>query len=100
MKNPYIAGSWIRGENFFGRQNLLSEILDGTRNYLWVAGTRRVGKTSVLKQIEYLTQQDEYAQKYISLFWDLQGSQNLNGLKDALLESVEDAEERFFRYRY
>jgi tRNA A-37 threonylcarbamoyl transferase component Bud32/predicted transcriptional regulator len=94
-KNPFIAGSWVRGENFFGRQNLLHEILDGNRNYLWVAGTRRVGKTSLLKQIEYLTRQGAYANKFISLYWDLQGSQNLDGLKDALLESVEDAEEWF-----
>ncbi len=95
MKNPFIAGSWVRGENFFGRKSLLKEILEGNRNYVWVAGTRRLGKTSLLKQIEYLTQQGVYADKYISLFWDLQGSQDLNGLKDGLLESVEDAEDRF-----
>ncbi|MFQ5866285.1 MAG: protein kinase [bacterium] len=95
MKNPFIAGSWVRGENFFGRQSLLKEILDGSRNYVWVAGTRRLGKTSLLKQIEYLTQGGVYANKYISLFWDIQGSQDLRGLKDALLESVEDAEDRF-----
>ncbi|MFQ5824541.1 MAG: protein kinase [bacterium] len=95
MKNPFIAGSWVRGENFFGRENLLHEILDGSRNYVWVAGTRRLGKTSLLKQIEFLTQEGVYSNKYISLFWDMQGSQDLTGLKDALLESIEDAEERF-----
>ncbi len=94
-KNPFIAGNWVRGKNFFGRQNLITEILEGNRNYCWVAGTRRFGKTSLLKQIELLTTKGEYATKFISLFWDLQGSQNINGLKEALLESVEDAEERF-----
>ncbi|MCH7674534.1 hypothetical protein IH879_06240 [candidate division KSB1 bacterium] len=25
MKNPFIAGNWVRGENFFGRRNLIKE---------------------------------------------------------------------------
>jgi predicted Ser/Thr protein kinase len=95
MKNPFVAGNWVRGSNFFGRQPLIHEILDGNRDYLWVAGTRRFGKTSTLKQIELLTSEGEYAEKYISLFWDIQGSQDIDGLKESLLESVEDAEERF-----
>ncbi|MFQ5640404.1 MAG: protein kinase [bacterium] len=95
MKNPFIAGNWVRGENFFGRKKLIEEILEGHRNYLWIAGTRRFGKTSFLKQLELLTQSGPYAKKYISLFWDMQGSQNLDGLQESLLESVEDGEERF-----
>ncbi len=95
MKNPYIAGSWVRGENFFGRTALINEIVEGRRHYVWIAGTRRFGKTSLLKQIEYLTTEGPYAADYISLFWDLQGSQDLSGLKESLLESVEDAEDRF-----
>ncbi|RMF70380.1 MAG: serine/threonine protein kinase [Calditrichaeota bacterium] len=95
MKNPFIAGNWVRGEKFFGRKQLIAEILEGERHYLWIAGTRRFGKTSLLKQIEYLTNQGELAQRYISLFWDLQGSRDADGLKDSLLESIEDAEERF-----
>lgn len=94
-KNPFIAGNWVRGKNFFGRQKLISEILEGRRNYLWVTGTRRVGKTSLLKQIEYLIQQDEHSKKYASLFWDMQGSRDLKGLKESLLESVEDADSQF-----
>lgn len=95
IKNPFIAGNWVRGNNFFGRQHLINEILEGNRNYFWVAGTRRFGKTSLLKQIEWLTTEGEYVAKFISLFWDMQGSQDVNGLKEALLESVEDAQERF-----
>jgi len=29
MRNPFIAGSWVRADNFFGRGALLREILDG-----------------------------------------------------------------------
>ena len=95
MKNPFIAGNWVRGENFFGRTGLLQEILEGTNKYLWVAGTRRFGKTSLLKQIEFMTTQPEYNGRYISLFWNMQGAANLGGLIESLLESFEDAEERF-----
>ncbi len=95
MKNPFVAGSWVRGKNFFGRDKLIREILDGRRNAVWVAGTRRLGKTSLLKQIELLTSTGERADAYIPLFWDMQGSADLDGLKESLLESVEDAEERF-----
>ena len=33
---------------------LIGEILDGPRNGLWLLGTRRVGKTSLLKQLEHI----------------------------------------------
>ena len=94
-KNPFIAGNWVRGEHFFGRQKIIHEILEGNRNCLWIAGTRRLGKTSILKQVELLTSNGDSGKHYAPLFWDLQGSQNLDGLKESLLESVEDAEERF-----
>ena len=31
MRNPFIAGSWVRGDNFFGRADILREILEGER---------------------------------------------------------------------
>ena len=52
MRNPFIAGSWVKGENFFGRQSLLREILEGDRDTLWVVGARRRGKTSLMKELE------------------------------------------------
>lgn len=94
-KNPFIAGNWVRGDNFFGREKLLQEILDGDQHYFWIAGTRRLGKTSLLKQLEYITESPPYRDRYISLFWDLQGSANEEGLRESLLESIEDAYDRF-----
>ena len=32
MRNPFIAGSWVRGDNFFGRSTILREILEGERH--------------------------------------------------------------------
>lgn len=91
MRNPFIAGSWVRGDNFFGRGNLLREILDGSRDSLWVIGARRMGKTSLLKEIEARTQASKET-PYLALYWDLQGSADARGLADGLIASIEDNE--------
>ena len=91
MRNPFIAGSWVRGENFFGRQSLLREILEGDRDTLWVVGARRLGKTSLLKELEYRVQQSPQT-PWAALYWDLEGSADARGLADSLLSSIEDSE--------
>jgi AAA domain len=91
MRNPFIAGSWVRGANFFGRSDILREILDGARDSLWVLGARRLGKTSLLKELEYRVQQNAQS-PFVPLFWDLQGSADTRGMADSLLGSVEDSE--------
>lgn len=91
MRNPFIAGSWVRAENFFGRSGILGEILDGDRDSLWVVGARRMGKTSLLKQLEYRVQQSAQT-PFVPIYWDIQGSGDARGLADHLLESVEDSE--------
>ena len=90
-RNPYVAGSWVRGENFFGRGSLVRQILDGERDSLWVVGARRLGKTSLLKELEYRVLQNPQT-PYAPLYWDLQGSGDARGLADSLLESVEDSD--------
>lgn len=91
MRNPFIAGSWVRGENFFGREDLLREILEGHRHSVWVAGARRLGKTSLLKELEYRVLQSGET-PFTPLYWDLQGSGDARGLAEGLLSSVEDSE--------
>jgi len=90
-RNPFIAGSWVRSENFFGRGEILHEILEGERDSLWVVGARRLGKTSVLKELEYRVQKSAQT-PFVPLYWDLQGSGDGRGLADGLLGSVEDSE--------
>jgi hypothetical protein len=90
-RNPFIAGSWVRGENFFGRGAALREILDGRRDAVWAAGARRLGKTSLLKELEYRVQQSGDS-PFVAIYWDLQGSADARGLADGLLGSVEDSE--------
>jgi hypothetical protein len=91
VRNPFIAGSWVRADNFFGRAEILQEVLDGDRDALWAVGARRLGKTSLLKELEYRVQQNPQT-PFVPLYWDLQGSGDSRGLADGLLGSVEDSE--------
>jgi hypothetical protein len=91
MRNPFIAGSWVRGDNFFGRGDILRDILEGARDSLWVVGARRLGKTSLLKELERRVQGSAQT-PFVPLYWDLQGSADARGLADNLLGSVEDSE--------
>jgi hypothetical protein len=91
MRNPFIAGSWVRGDNFFGRADILRDILEGARDSLWVVGARRLGKTSLLKELERRVQGSAQT-PFVPLYWDLQGSADARGLADNLLGSVEDSE--------
>jgi DNA-binding winged helix-turn-helix (wHTH) protein len=89
----YAVGQWVRGERFYGRSAEIAEILDGPRNGLWLLGTRAVGKTSLLKQLEYLTLHDPTG-RYFPLFWDLQGSTEPEDLHGDFAAAVAEAEER------
>src|SRR3972149_12148952 len=77
LLNPYIAGApVVEPSMFFGRQDVFQWIersLAGKygHNVLVIHGQRRVGKTSVLKQIPH-----HLPQKYIQVFFDLQGRTN------------------------
>jgi hypothetical protein len=93
---PFVVGQWVRGDRFYGRASQIAEILEGHRNCIWLLGTRRIGKTSLLKQIELIagTSRDP---RYFPIFWDFQGADtpgefHLN-FNDALL----DADERLER---
>ena len=89
--NPFKAGNWVRGEHFFGRSALIRAILEGQYRYVWLAGMRRIGKTSVLKQLEWQCHKTPYRERYVPLFWNMQGAASVEGLAELLVESVEDA---------
>jgi hypothetical protein len=91
--NPFVVGQWVRGDRFYGRTDLIEEILDGPRNSLWVLGTRRIGKTSLLKQLEFLATSN--GRKYVPIFWDFQGADDPDELRLTFSDALLDAEERF-----
>ncbi len=90
---PFVVGQWVRGERFYGRDALLEEILEGPRNWLWLLGTRRIGKTSLLKQVEHVTAK-ESPPRYFPVFWDFQGSDSSSELHMGFTDALLDAEER------
>ncbi len=74
LVNPYIAGApVVEARMFFGREDVFEWIQNSlTGRYadhiLVIHGQRRVGKTSVLKQLG-----NRLPEKYIPVFFDLQG---------------------------
>jgi tetratricopeptide (TPR) repeat protein len=72
--NPYIAGAPVTEKRmFFGREDIFQWIENGMAgqyadHILVIHGQRRVGKTSVLKQLG-----NRLPKRYIPVFFDLQG---------------------------
>ncbi|MEA3335419.1 MAG: AAA family ATPase [Chloroflexota bacterium] len=92
MRNPYTTGGWVTGQEFYGREALIKHLLESPNNAFWVIGNRRVGKTSLLRQLEHLTVDGK---PYLPLYWDLQGIANLDDLAHELVFAVEESKERF-----
>jgi hypothetical protein len=93
MRVPYIVGRWVRDRNHYGRQRLFTYLLNTSDSAVWVVGSRRIGKTSLLRQLEFLT--DSPDSDLVPLFWDMQGCANSGDLSFELYLAIEDAAERF-----
>jgi hypothetical protein len=90
MRVPYVVGRWVRGVNHYGRQHLIEYLLNIHDNAVWIVSTRRMGKTSLLRQIEFVV----VAQKHtcVPLYLDIQGCETSRNLTDELLYAIEDVE--------
>jgi len=66
MINPYTISA-IYGENFYGRKELIDDILNSEGRMILILGSRRIGKTSLLKQIEYIANPSSYIAIYLPL---------------------------------
>ena len=94
MRNPYIVGRWLRGPDHYGRKRLLEDLISSDEPAIWVVGTRRMGKTSLLRQLEWLLTSRPHV-KAVPLYWDLQGSETKEDFDYELFVAVEDEAERF-----
>ena len=66
----------------------------GPRESLSLLGTRRIGKTSLLRQLEWIaSQRPELA--HLPLFWDLQGTDDPAELHLSFHDALLDSEERW-----
>lgn len=90
MISPYVTGGkWVTGSRFYGRERLIEIVLHGPDDNLWLIGNRRVGKTSLLKEIARRT---VTSQRYLPLYWDMSASHTEADFVDKLHEAIEDAQ--------
>ena len=94
MRNPYNVGRWVRGDQHYGRQKLIEHLLTAKDQAIWVIGTRRMGKTSLLRQLESITAHDSNS-VYVPLFWDIQACETAEDMAYELFVSMEDESDRF-----
>jgi beta-N-acetylhexosaminidase len=73
--NPYKAGGPVEVKMFFGREEALAKVLDTIHNnHVAIYGERRIGKTSLLHQLDNRLRQVEDPQYlFIPAFVNLQG---------------------------
>lgn len=96
MRIPYIVGRWVRGRNHYGRERLTGHLLHSPDSAIWLLGTRRMGKTSMLKQLELVTDSPE--SHFVPLFWDMQGCESAQDLSEELHYALVDVADRFAAY--
>lgn len=87
MRNPYVTGSYVTGSQHYGREDLLDYLLNGGSRACWVVGTRRIGKTSLLRQLERLA---SAGKRLVPFYWDMQGCNSFACLGRYLAEAVRD----------
>ncbi len=51
QESPYIVSNWVGGERFYGRAELCRLLMSTPERCIYLAGTRRVGKTSLLLRL-------------------------------------------------
>jgi hypothetical protein len=91
---PFVIGQWVCGSRFYGRQAEITGLLGARHRRLWIAGLRRIGKTSLLKQLDHLSAADA---RSVPLFWDLQGVGSAEELGLTFIDALLDAEETLAR---
>lgn len=94
-KNPFSAGRWVTGTNFFGRKQLIDNLVQSNEACDWVVGKRRVGKTSLLRQLEVVQNKNIHVWRRFGMFWDIQGSFDAEGLRDSLVDAIEDSQDTY-----
>lgn len=93
IHDPYIVGRWVRRHEHYARHSLIQHLLTAQDDAFWLVGTRRMGKTSLLRQIEFLTSRND--SHWVPLFWDMQGCTLPEELSAELRLALHDNAGRF-----
>jgi hypothetical protein len=91
-RNPYIVGAYVTAREHYGREEVIEALLEGGARAHWIVGNRRVGKTSLLRQLELLAVRRG---RLVPLYWDMQGCASYAELGGTLAEAVADHADRF-----
>lgn len=89
--NPYKVGSIVVGDDFYGRSELIESLLSSTEGNHWLVGVRRMGKSSLLLQLNkcvqkpwiplYVSLDGIYSSKELAELFEYQVSQCLDLVK-------------------
>jgi hypothetical protein len=93
QRKPYNAGMPVRGEQFYGRSELINNILDGPDRAIWVVSNRRIGKTSLLYRLTEVANDSGQAAFYIAM----DAADTLERLSTCFLEDLDDGDPRLER---
>lgn len=86
----FQPGSPVFGSRFLGRTSALDLLLDGHRHALWLVGLRHSGKTSLLLELQFRTQ-DARRGPYTPLYVSLSGVRDGTDLTKAIASAVESS---------
>ncbi len=92
VRNPYVIGAYVTGRKHYGRQEMIQYLLNGESCAYWVIGNRRMGKTSLLRQLETVALGSD---RYVPIYWDLQGSDSFAQLGRYFADCIGDSASRF-----
>ncbi|MFC1830511.1 ATP-binding protein [Thermodesulfobacteriota bacterium] len=94
--SPYTPGSAVYGANFIGREREIAHIRstlsgDSDQRVLLLYGIRRIGKTSILKNIQ---EDKEISLRYHTVFWDVEDfgeDTSTSSFVQLLIDKINDA---------
>ncbi len=82
--NPYLIGAPALDKQFYGRHELMAELENFDRRFYFLNSVRRIGKTSVLKELERRVTM----RGYWPVFLDASIADSNEGLKRSLFSSI------------
>jgi hypothetical protein len=82
--NPYLIGAPALDKQFYGRHELMAELENFDQRFYFLNSVRRMGKTSVLKELERRVTM----RGYWPVFLDASADDSNQGLKKSLFRSI------------
>jgi hypothetical protein len=85
--SPYKFTGWVTGEIFFGREKDIRRILDTSANYC-VVGSRRIGKSSLLKTVEHKINTGRELKNTVAVYVDATPDRQIENFQKNLYQQI------------